>query len=47
MSEGSFRVQHLQRHGAYGYNGHLRGPVPLKPYAERLLVELSLHAFRI
>ena len=32
-------MPHLLRHV---YNGHLRGPVPLTPVAERLAVELSL-----
>ena len=29
----------------YLYNGHLRGPVPLTPVAERLTVKLSLPVF--
>ena len=35
-------MPHLLRHGASIYDGHLRGPVPLTPIAERLLAELSL-----
>ena len=31
--------------GASDYNGHLRGPVTLTPFAERLAVELLLHVF--
>ena len=39
---GFFSVSHLLWHGASVYNGHLRGPVTLTPFAERLAVELSL-----
>ena len=42
---GFFSVPHLLWHGASNYNGHLRGPVTLIPFAERLAVELSLHVF--
>ena len=42
---GFFSVSHLLWHGAYVYNGHLRGPVKLTPIAERLAVELSLPVF--
>ena len=43
-------VRVLQRakllwHGTSVYNGHLRGPVPLTPVAERLAAELSLPVF--
>ena len=39
---GFFSVPHLLRHGAFDYNGHLRGPMTLTPIAERLAVELWL-----
>ena len=42
IEKGFFSVPHLQWHGAFVYNGHLRGPVTLTPIAERLAVELSL-----
>ena len=42
---GFFNVPHLLRDGPTVYNGHLRGPVTLTPYAERLVVELSLPVF--
>ena len=35
----------LLRQGASVYNGHLRGPMPLTPVANRLAVELSLPVF--
>ena len=40
-----FSVPRLLWHGTSVYNGHLRGPVTLKPIAERSLVELSLPVF--
>ena len=39
---GFFSVSHLLWKGSSVYNGHLRGPVTLTPFAERLAVELSL-----
>ena len=39
---GEVSVPHLLWHGAFVYNGHLRGPVTLIPTDERLAVELSL-----
>ena len=39
---GFFSVPHLLWHGAFVYNGHLRGPMTLTPIAERLAVELWL-----
>ena len=39
------RVPHLLWHGAFVYNGHLRGPVTLTLIAERLAVELWLPVF--
>ena len=44
---GFFSVPHLLWHGRTLYNGHLRGPVTLKPVAERLAVELSLPVLTI
>ena len=35
---GFFSVPHLLWHGASVYNGHLRGPLTLTPFAERLAV---------
>ena len=35
-------MPHLLRHGPTDYNGHLRGPVTLRPVVERLAEELSL-----
>ena len=40
VQSGFFSVPHLLWHGASVYNGHLRGPMTLSPYAERLAVEL-------
>ena len=40
-----FSVPHLLWQEAYVYNGHLHGPVTLKPDAERLAVDLSLPDF--
>ena len=42
---GFFSVPYLLWHGESVYYGHLRGPVTLKPIAERLAVELSLPVF--
>ena len=42
---GLVRVPHLLWHGAFVYNGHLRGPVTLTPTAERLAVDMSLPVF--
>ena len=42
---GFFSVPHLLWQEAYVYNGHLHGPVTLKPDAERLAVDLSLPDF--
>ena len=42
---GFFSVPHLLWHGASVYDGHIRGPVTLKPIAERLAVRLSLTVF--
>ena len=42
---GFFSVSHILWHGASVYNGHLRGPVALTPFAERFAVELSLPVF--
>ena len=42
---GFFSVPHLLWHGASVYNGHLRGPLTLKPIAKRLVVDLSLPVF--
>ena len=39
---GFFSVPHLFWHGASVYDSHLRGPLTLRPFAERLVVELSL-----
>ena len=39
---GFISVPHLLLHGAYVYNGHLRRPVTLTPFAERFAVELPL-----
>ena len=39
---GFFNVPYLLWHGPTVYNGHLRGPMSLKPVAERLAVKLSL-----
>ena len=37
---GFFNVPHLLGHGSSVYNGYLREPMTLTPYAERLSVEL-------
>ena len=42
---GFLSVPHLQWHGAFVYNGNLRGPVTFTPISERLAVELSLPVF--
>ena len=42
---GFFSMPHLLWHGASIYNGHHRGPVTLKPIAERWAGELSLPIF--
>ena len=42
---GFLSMPYLLWHGAYIYNGHLRGPVTLTPIAKRLAVELSLPVF--
>ena len=42
-----FSVPHLLGHGAFVYNGYLRGPDTLTPVAERLSVELSLPFLRL
>ena len=42
---GCFSVPYLLWHGESVYNGPLRGPVTLKPIAERLAVKLSLPIF--
>ena len=42
---GFFSIPHLLWHGASVYNGHLRGPVTLTPFAELLAVELPLPVF--
>ena len=42
---GFFIVAYLLWHGAFVYNGHLRGPLTLTPIAERLAVELSLPVY--
>ena len=42
---GFFNMPHLLWHWPTLYNGHLRGPVTLTPFAERLAVELSLPVF--
>ena len=42
---GFFSVPHLLWQGTSVYNGHLRGPVTLSPFAERLAVELLLPVF--
>ena len=39
---GFFNLPHIRWHGAFVYNGDLRGPVTLTPVAERLTVEKSL-----
>ena len=39
-----FSVPHPLWHGTSVYNGHLWGPMTLKPIVERLAVELSLRA---
>ena len=44
--KGLFNVPHIRWHGPTFYNGLLRGPVTLTPYAESLVVELSLPALR-
>ena len=38
---GFFSVPYPLWHGAFVYNGHLRGPATLTPFAERLAMELS------
>ena len=40
-----FSVPHLLWHGATVYNGNFRGPVTLTPFAERLVVQMSLPVF--
>ena len=42
---GFFSVPHLLWHGASVYYSHLRWPVTLTPFVERLAVELSLPFF--
>ena len=42
---GFFSVPHLLWHGASVHNGHLRGPLTLKPITKRLVVELLLPVF--
>ena len=42
---GFFNISHQLWHGPTLYTGLLRGPVTLKPVAERLAVELSLPVF--
>ena len=39
---GFYSLLHQLWHGASVYNGHLRGPVALAPYAERLALEMTL-----
>ena len=38
-------MSHLLGHGTSVYNGHLRGPMTLKPITECLTEELSLPVF--
>ena len=45
METSPFLMKGCKLHEASVTNGHLRGPVTLIPYAERLAVELSLPIF--